>query len=683
MTVIATGLSTVNRGNTTKFQGGLYYTNGYDPVKVWYGIKGQAEDAGITGPTLEIGAPTAAAGGLSNGNHLIRYRYKNTTTGYVSNPSPALTYAVAGGNGLLTFGIGAADDIRTTTDTKVDQYVIEATAVGGGTFYQLGVAALGATTVVLGMVDSSLIQQFNSDSEYGSSQNLETYSAEVPPLCAIMVPCRGFMFYLGDDGYDISGATFTLNSNLVAGTGFSTRWEGKLVQKSGDTNIYEITAATTTQLTLSVNFTGATATTTGKVVSRFPNRGQYSRRFYPEQCYASVWARDFLAEKADQITAALSREDGLYVFGSANAERLIFNTNPSALTSTLQPLQGNRGALTQRCVVDVEGVVYSWDRQGMWIVGHTPKHISGAIDNDLEALVDYDERDQFHAGFDPANRLVIFVYVAAGDTEPKNGVVYEIDTGRWHFFAWLQAMTCSSLVQTSDGLVRLMLGDENGFSWYAGIDSSFDGTPPNFPTVVTVAAGSTSTVINVVETLPTTTPGLEGVMVYDATTGASRYCVSNTASTITIGSSFPSIRPADRELYLGPIEVEFRTKWWVGPSQATLKAPTYLIISLFPGTSTGTMRIYFYTNFSTSPEPLTAWVADVAPDGVTVTNGASSVVVELDGGSGDGLLSIPLPFEWENAVQARITSRRPDGDLRIFDAYFSLDKKGVISDEGT
>jgi hypothetical protein len=132
MTNLAFGLNTANVACLASCQGNIYYSNNFDVQKKWNGIAADLLDSGIAGPADAIGAPSTAAGGFSNGDHLIRYRYKDTSTGYVSNPSPALTVTVSGGNGLLTFSIGVGDDIEFATDPKVDQYIIEATAVGGG-----------------------------------------------------------------------------------------------------------------------------------------------------------------------------------------------------------------------------------------------------------------------------------------------------------------------------------------------------------------------------------------------------------------------------------------------------------------------------------------------------------------------------------------------------------------------
>jgi len=655
-------------------------------VKRWSGITAALQDAGITGPTLILGGPTgAAAGGMSNGDHLIRYRYKDTSTGYVSNPSPALTYTVAGSNGILTFSIGGASNIRTTTDTKVDQYVVEATRVGGGTFYQLGTAAVGAATVVLGMNDDSLSQQFNSDNAYGSSDNLETYRNDIPPLCTILLPYRGVMWALGDKAYPLTAVTFTNGSTAVSGTGFNLRWAGRTILDAGGTIRYEIASvASTIAMTLSVNYAGTTGAKSATVTAKFPNRGYWSNLFQPEQFFTSTNARDFLANKSDQVVAAVGRNDGMYVFGRTNTERLVYNADPSAAAgSVLSPILGRRGAFHQRCLVDIEGELYAWDKQGVWIVRETPKHVSMPIDLLLDEYVDYTQSEQFHASYDPISRVAMFFFVQSGDTVPKVAACFETETGRWFLDSFLQGITASSIVSTTDGQVRLMLGDANGYSWYFGINGSFDGPPPTVSSVLTVTAGATTTVIPVSQVLPTTAPALNGVMVYSPVSGESRYSSSNTASTITVSPAFATAPTASSELYLGPIQWEYRSKWWTGSGQQTRKDPTYLVISLFPGSTTGTMRVYFYADFATSPSQFTKFTTDIDNAAVTIVASNYYATITLSGNSNNGLISIPVPVEWENALQFRLTSIRPDGDLRVLDAQFAMPKKGETSDIGT
>ncbi len=693
MSVLATGLNATFAAVMASCQGGLYYTNTYDPVKVWYGVTAALQNAGIVGPVAGIGSPATGAGGFSNGDHDVRYRYKNTKTGYVSNPSPAVTYAVTGSAGIFTFTVtasGGGGDIITSTDPKCDQIVIEVTPVGGGTFYQAGTGINAVGNIVVGMNDDALTQQFNSDAAYGSSENLETYSSEIPPLCAIVVPYRGRMWYFGDQAYPLTGLTFTNGSPTVAGTGFNLRWAGKVITRDGDTASYEIASvASAISMTLTVNYGGVTsvANATATVVAKFPNRGYWSRLFYPEQTFPSTWARDFLAERSDQVRAVIGRKDGLYVLGLFSGERLIFNADPSAASgAVLSPLQGRRGCFNQRCLVDVEGDVFSWDRQGMWIVGEKPVHISRHVDRLLELYCDYNEHDQFHANFEPICRVLKFFFVPDGGEYPTHRACYELDTGKWWFESSLQGMTASCVVATVDGQVRLMLGDQNGYSWYDGIMSAFDGTPPDSPTVVTVSSGASTTVIPVDQTLPVVAPTLAGVMCYNPVTGEYEMIASNIAGSITLDAAFSSAPTTGQELWLGPIQFGYQTKWWVGEDQSTRKNSTYLVIKLFPGSDTGTLRVYFYADFATVPAAFTSWPGDTQPIGVEVPPYGQTYIEANTAGGGDhrGVLSIPVPVEWNDAIQARITSTKPDGDLRFLDVQFVVNgPQGVTSDVGT
>lgn len=673
MTTIASGLDTQNRMCFAACQSQIYLSNGFNDVGVWDGLSATLQDAGMEGPASVIGSPTsAAAGGFDNGQHLIRYRYKNSRTKYVSNPSDALTYTVSGGNGLLTFNIAAAaTPIITSADAKCDTIIVEVTRVGGGAYYLAGSAANATGSIQVGMNDNALSQQQNIDAVYGGDERGDTYSSEIPPLGTICIPYRGRMWILGDAAYPLTGVTFTNGSAAVTGSGFNLRWAGYIIVKAGDTTGYQIlSVASTTAMTLARVYAGSTSTTTAQVTSPTPNLGYYSRLFLPEQFFPTAWAREFLAEQSDQVRAAVGRKDGLYVFGFTSAERLIFNADPSAAAgATLSPLKGKRGAWHQRVVIEVEGEIYSWDRQGMWRVAEVPQHLSKPIERILETDLDFDQSEQFHTAFDPSSRSVMFFYVAAGDDSPKFAACMEIDTGRWFLVQFQQGITASNIVPTTDGEVRLMLGDENGYSWYYGINGSFDGPPANSSTVVTVTGSPSTTVIPVTETLPIVAPTLAGVMCYNPLTTETKYITSNTANEITLGAAYSGAPTVGQELWLGCIPFEYVTKWWVGPSQALRKNPLFLSLRLFPGSTTGTARIYFYADFSTIPSDVTAFPADTMPAGVTVpTTTQSYLEVALSGGDESGSLMIPVPIEWKKAVQVRITSLRPDGSLRILDA---------------
>jgi hypothetical protein len=168
-------------------------------------------------------------------------------------------------------------------------------------------------------------------------------------------------------------------------------------------------------------------------------------------------------------------------------------------------------------------------------------------------------------------------------------------------------------------------------------------------------------------------PTLAGVIAYNPVTDLTAVITSNTSNTLTLGSGMGVAFSVGQEIWLGPIAWEYRTKWWTGPGQSFKKMPCYLVIQMYPGSQTGTMRVYIYQDMSTIPIVPSAFSTDNLPDGVTYVPGASYLQVDLAGGvSEDGFLQVPMPADYKRALQARLTSVRPDGVLRVARVEFVL-----------
>lgn len=672
MTTLKSSYNATNRAVFAAMQGQLYVTNNFDPVQVWNGIDSVTRDAGITGPVAALTAPTDAAGNTSPGTHSIRYRYRNSKTGYVSNPSPAYSMSVV--SGLLTFT--AATQYVVSSDAKVDTIDFEMTALNGKAFYRAATGTNSASTIVVNIVDTSLIQQQNVDDLYGSSDLLDIFSHYAPPLGTIAVPYIGRLWVGGDAAYALTGVTFTNASATVTGTGFSTSWAGKLIRDGSNTVAYEILSATTTTITLTTNWSGSTGVTTASVYSKFPNRVSYSRLGYPESFQTGVAERDMLNGRSDQLVGIWGRTDGLYFFGKFSTDRLSFQTNPSAFSSKILNIEGNRGTFNQRCLVEAEGELFSFDRQGVYLVAQKPQALSAAVDDVLTELCDYAYSAVFHAAFDPRDRQLLFFFVRSGDTLPKYALAFDLEGKRWCVHHFQQAVTAARIVPTSDGQVRLQLSDENGYSWFFGVDGSFDGVPPASSAIGTATGTPTTTVVNVTETL-STSPSLVGVMVYDSTTGEVRLISANTASQFTVSSAWTGAPPAARVFYFGAIPWEYRSKWWNNGTMVSKKRPSHFLLSLYPGSATGKLRVEYFTDMSATAETVTSLSTDLFPDGVTVTNGGTYIELELDGGSGDGYIPVPMVADWVRTIQVRLTAIRPDGELRILDFQYAV-KNGDV-----
>lgn len=682
---LITGLDTTSRGSLVTCQNQVYFANGFNNCKVWDGIATSMQDSGITGPVAVIGSPssTAASGFDAGTTRLIRYRYQNSRTGYVSNPSPALSYTVSGSNGTLTFNISTSGTpIIRSTDAKADTIIVEATAVNGNNFWQTGTVANSASSITVGQPDITLTVQYNSDL-YGSVAGGDIFSHEPPPLGTILVPYKGRLWVFGSVAYPLTGVTFTNNSAAVSGTGFSTRWVGFIIQRTGDSVAYQIAAvASSVAMTLTVVYAGTSGTSAATVATKTPNRGYYSRLFYPEEFYAAGFARDFLVDRGDRVSAAIGRKDGLYVMGLSSGERLIFNDDPSAgAGAIISKIQGRRGAFHNRALVDMDGKLYAWDRQGIYEVQEIPVPMSFPVDPILASDVDFTQTASFHACYDPIYRVLFFFYVQQGTTSCKKALCFDTVTSQWYFATFFQGIAASAIVPTSDGQVRMLLTDVNGYSWFYGLDGTFDGVPPNSPSVVTVSSAS-PTIINVNETLPAS--ALLGVTVYNPLTAESAVVSANATNQITVGAGFSTAPGVAASLYLGPIQFEYRSNWWPGRDLNTIEDPVYLIIDVVPGTISGRVRIYLYTDYSTIPTTVTANAADTWPVGIDPPiSGTNYISGILNGGNAQGIISIPIFATFNNVIQARITSILPDGPIRILNVRFALTPKTSLQNVGT
>jgi hypothetical protein len=103
-------------------------------------------------------------------------------------------------------------------------------------------------------------------------------------------------------------------------------------------------------------------------------------------------------------------------------------------------------------------------------------------------------------------------------------------------------------------------------------------------------------------------------------------------------------------------------------------------LSFVPGTATGKLQIRFYRDFSVDPVLIPGGSAyDQKNDGVSIVNGV--LTIDLDGGNGDGFVSVPYTYGWKRSIQARLTSDRPDGGLEIIDMGFAVEGQEKIKDD--
>ena len=189
-----TAASANHRYHPTEYKHYAYIANGWSKSIRWDGIQGTTYQVGIESPNQALGtwtpAPVPAAGDIGLGVHLVRYRYMDTSTGYVSNPSEEREIVVTASSKKLPFLVntsGAANMIR-STDGKVDTIVIEMTVAGGTAFFEAARGLNSAASIDVDISDAALAVSFLTWPDFGH---------EPPPVTKYLLSHRRRIWAFG------------------------------------------------------------------------------------------------------------------------------------------------------------------------------------------------------------------------------------------------------------------------------------------------------------------------------------------------------------------------------------------------------------------------------------------------------------------------------------------------------
>lgn len=670
-TAVATGLSTA-RGCFSRSNGRLYFVNDFNAMQRVSTGDQATTTAGINAPLAAIGTPTTATGLCTAGVHGMRYRYFDSKSLYMSDPSDQTNITLAGAGTSMTFSIfTSGTTIIRSTDAKVDQIIIELTDAGSSTFYRAATVNQTLTGTSISMNDVSLRLQVPAARD-------GDFNHQPPPLAAMLVEHRGRLFAFGAGLTTVTGVTVSTASSAtitVTGSTFSSGWAGRLVKVGSDTKFYRVAAMSGTGLAqLSETYTGTAGVATGvQFFSATPDMLYWSRAGFPESWNTINFARRVLQNTADAPSGIVSHHDVLYLCGQRTIRMMDYPSDPSS--GQLIQIPTEMGLWNQHCIVEANGRIYGWGRSGVWTVnGLIPKHLSKTLDAHIDGsdtssddLFDVSKFEQFHGIYDPRERIIMWFYCTADENFPKHAIVYDVDNQQWSISTWKMGMEAATMVTGgATNPTRALLADEWGYSWYVTPDV-FDGVPAVMSggALTVSSTGSTTTVIEVSQSLPTGTPDLVGVIaVYS---GQERRITANTANTITLALALSAAPTIGSQVLLGGIDVDIRTKWIVFDGFKNKKRPSYLMLALVPGSFDGVLYVQIFLDYSPTPFVYTKNDVDTDPKGAYITSGSATVEVDLVGFSGEGVVFVPLPFNWHRVISARIFSDYPEDLLQVLD----------------
>lgn len=721
-------LGTTHRPCAAYLNRRLYLATGWTSLLVWDGLAGSPgggidpedaiQEAGLAGPSQEVGAwaptPSSGVGSVDEGNHLVRYRYRSSQSGAVSNPSNTYTLAAAGSL-AYTFPIddaGASKIVR-STQFLADQIVLEATAVDDTeNWYEVARVAMTATEVEFDLSDVALARQRLSwDDADDASPGL---GHSRPPVKRYVLAHRGRLWKYGEVIHDQGTATVVHDSQTITGAG--TGWnEAPLGTEDTppiagrrffavpgqEGTVYEILArvSATQLLVRRVSNTfgpgyGAESQSgiSYQIVSRdtqlYFSRAGFPESFPPDNALAIPGTG-----LSGQITAGVGFGADLIFFCEHGAYRFVYDLDPLTQGQFL-PIPGTRGAYHQGLVFVLEGRVYCMDAEGVWVYeGGSPIDLSGPITEELKDL-DRGRAQEWCAVYLPdCNSLRFYVTLTGDDAEGcRYFLQLNLDKRADLPRAWStgrvdQAIKCVALVpyQANAGepsqLVPV-LGDALGHSWYADQGTMEGGTTALRQ--LTVADGGSESDVHVEETLPISNSGIGGVAVHWKEGNETRLVAQNETNLIVLDEAF-SAAPAEGDtLWLGRVRGKLRTKRFYPSRDAHGNlAARSLICRYEPTGSARRILVRVYENNSStakswaSAEDLpTASQEHVSVPGALSGYAETDWVVDLS--DPRGWFRIPLGAANVHCLQLELEVAEPDTPLELWD----LELVGVQSQAG-
>ena len=648
----------------------VYMADGWRPLQVWDGVDSASRDAGIVGPSVQASAwaptPSTAAGSCTAGVHKFRYRYLNSRTGYVSEPSNEYRTTVAAGAQQLTFAIntsGSGNMIR-STDAKVDRIVVEMTPAGGLTFYKAVEVVQTASSVAVSISDQTLANQTLT---WPGRRGEEFGVHLAPPIASHVLAFRGRLFCFGQVVHELGTIALTNGSNAVTGT--STDWTDAVaspitsafrnrvrrhLQRAGDTESYQISEVTlSTALTLDRNYAGVTGSGLSYKIFSSDNSVYFSEAGFPEAFPANNF---FLGPTHGRLRAMVGHLQTLMLFTVNGMERISYDLNPAE--GLRSAISHERGAVSQEVVINVEETLYALDRRGVHAYdGGSPEPISRPIES-IVARINFAYESKFHCAFYPKLRAVRWWVAVDADTEPKTYLQWDVDRKTWSIGHREVGVTASATVPTDDG-VAVLVADENGNTWFDD-QGDTDGADGASDAQQLVGSGASTTVVPVRGTLPAS-PALVGVPVYHEALEQSRVITAHTTSQLTVGVAFSRAPTFDERIHLGRCKAKLRTKAFrVGDRKTQGR---YVYVHFVPLATSRLVRLRVYRDFGSSAiEFAGATYTDLK--GCTAP-GAGETDWQLDVSEQTGVIRVPLGLEAAHASEVELELTDADVPVRI------------------
>ncbi len=572
MSDLLTGLSAYPAG-MAQLGDAVVVLNGHDANKIVDVRTGDDKDLGLAAPTA---APTGASatGTTLNGLYRWRVRWKDESTGTISLPSAEYTATPAGNDWTIT--------APGSPDSRATHWIVERTTQGGRVFYPVN---LTSSTPHGTAIATTTFEDEVSDSTLRQREELPVTQGRLAVLHNKVLSNGPYLHAFGGRVHEVAIGVTDTDATVTSSAGFNANMVGQdlTVVEDGVAKTYKIlTFTNSSSIELAEAYSGTTGSKTGRITGPrdFEAWSEVNQaEYWGSQNYDGTLSNSTrIGDDGEPLTAGVALGLGLGVL-FAKPTRLYLHRysqspNPPWLGGDGQiiPLASRRGAFGDRSMYVVDGIAYGMDQFGVWRLTppSEPVEIGGPIKLDWKVL-NQNQADNFHIGYDPAERWIYFFVVRIGETYPKLAYIFDLERGEWvGTREWDLGVTCTCILPDLNGVLRMVLYHEKptggaAYAWFNGIGHSM-GLAPNVTATGSVTGGTSTTITNSGASFPTSGEALKGIPVTlvraaDASE-ETQTIISNTGTTLTTTAftgTAPTAGPPADTYVIGPVKAQYKS----------------------------------------------------------------------------------------------------------------------------
>lgn len=656
-TITATNLLTGRQGSHKHDFAQLgdvgYIVNGHDSNQVYNLRTGAVYALGMAAPAAASPVNSTAGGSLT-GTFKYRIRWRDATIPTMSLPGPEFTVTAA--------AIANTINQPGSPPSRATHWVIERTTNNGATFFPLNLdsdnpdgTAIGTTTYA----DNAAVTDITL-----AERKIILKNQGQPRKCR-WVAVNGAIAFMG--GARIHRPTCTVtnaSANVSSSDGdFTSDMVGEDFAVAGDTDgvTYKILTYTNANaIVLASTYAGTTGDKACTIVGK-RNRVYWCDPGQPEhfgtQQVGALGNELLVGDSGEPVVGGVGLGPAGFLYCCEN--RLYFHSydvKPNASAGgRVIPIQTRRGIVGPKAARFIDGLVYGIDCRGIWRMapGGSPEEMGLPIGAEWKVNnLNFAQADNWHIGYCPFYRHVIFYICEGTDTYPKKGYVWSTDAQDWvGTVVYDLGVTCTVLgaeLPDGNGAPRMNYWLENSgtagsFCYVYGVGNSLGANPTFANQTGTVSdAGGAATLENDSAAWPTTGDKLKGLactLVRADGTEETRIIQDNTATVATMTANWTGSAPAIGDTYrIAGIPFKYRTgRLNMGlPDQKKIFYEVWVWLKYDAAAGNFFMRSYFdgsataYSDYGALDE-----------DGVTIAASTAKITLKPNV-SGQHRLRIPL-----------------------------------------